>query len=608
MKDKKINQNSDSKSHSNLDSAISQNNSTSYFQNITGHSNSNVTSILSLNNKKLEDGNSSINKSQIKTQYKFISKLVELLDTPDISDVISWNNDGTIIEIKDQRKFVDQILPQHFKHNNFSNFVRQLNMYHFKKVKNYITSGVIAYSNQYFIKGCSNLLSEINRRNQGGPFQVNKELSIFDNDTVKDDTSANKMNFLFNRLFDLENKVKALTNVNDNLLSNNLTFMEDLKDKSYYINMLESLIFYIVNNLLPNNIEIKNDNLYNNTNSTYEYKNIKNYVCTCENNNNYVNKDNIFKDKIQDDYFNSPNSPNSSSVNLNNLCKQGTLSALNSFNFGNLNEFIISNQSFLSNNPDESFKLITNKEEKQNQSNNNLELNDNANNNSNTSRDIKENNEDVKKQHISNNLNNIVLKLNEEKDELIQVSDSFKKTFCDKCFLQQKLTKTPGLGSFYYKYKNNYTNNNENSTANNSNNFNCTSINDQVENDKYKINSSGNNEDFFKVILRKYKEYNKSENLKPVLGNNNKFPQLPSSHVKLKRDLLPSNYNFDRNIDVNLKVNSSFKESSFKKLNNSQTFDVVCKPQPIKLKIIKAHNDSINPINQEFSTSSDECN
>lgn len=583
MKDKKADQKTISKSISNHDSTMSHNNSTSFFQNITG--NSNLTSDISQKNNIVEDVNSSTNKSTLKTQYKFISKLVELLDTPDISDVISWNVDGTIIEIKNQRKFVDQILPQHFKHNNFSNFVRQLNMYHFKKVKNYITPGIIAYSNQYFIKGCTNLLSEINRRNQGSTTQVNKELSIFDNDNLKDDALTNKLNFLFNRLFDLENKVSALTNVNDNLLANNLTFMNDLKDKSYYINMLESLIFFIVNNLLSNNVLGNNDNLHKDSNYTNvnEFRNVSSLVCTCE---KKYSSNNILKDKAQDDYFNSPDSPNSSTVNLNNFCGQGTLSAFNSFNLGHLNEFIMSSQSFLSNNPRDSFQLIS-KDEKHDQTNNNLELNDNT--------SFIENKEIKEIKDNSTNIN--IVKLNEVKDKLIK-SESFKRNFCDKCFLQKKLANTPsGLGSFHYTYKKDNIINTDNSTANKTinNNSSFDYININSVDDKYKVNSE-NKDEFFKVILSKYKEYNKHEkSANSILSNSNKFPQLPSKHVKLKQDLLPNDPSFDRNVDVNMRIDSPSKN-----IYNDipQSLDLICKPQPIKLKKMKAINEIVDTINK----------
>lgn len=203
-------------------------------------------------------------KNIIKSNYKFITKLTEILSIDKISHIISWSEDGTCIEIKNQRKFTDEVLPEHFKHSNYSNFIRQLNMYHFKKVKKYKIPSIIAYSNQYFKKGADNLIAEINRKNQHqNLLNIAKENSSFENNVetlANDKFIASKLNFLFNRMFDLELKIKQLTGVNETLINNNITFAEDIKDKNYYINMLENLIFFIVNNILPNNIVINNNN------------------------------------------------------------------------------------------------------------------------------------------------------------------------------------------------------------------------------------------------------------------------------------------------------------------------------------------------------------
>lgn len=380
------------------------------------------TPVTQVNKNSFNSNKPASSKSQVKTQYKFISKLIELLETPDIKDVISWNKDGTIIEIRNQRKFVDIVLPQHFKHNNFSNFVRQLNMYHFKKVKNYSVPNVIAYSNQYFKKGCKNLLSEINRRNQN-TYHSTKEGSILENEnTIKDDMLTNKLNFLFNRMFELEGKVKTLTNVNENLLSNNITFMEDIKDKNYYINMLESLIFYIINHVLPNNIVVGQstyDAVFGKPGNNTALDD-KTQYCQCN--------DDEKNDKENEDYCLS-NSPNSSQVNLFNFCRQNSFSNLGSFNLGN-NEFFINNNNFNINTPEvrASDNNVNNLNEVERL--NIKELNNNTttkiSKNESNSINLKENLEGKftpvidKKHTYSTQIGDLVVKLNEEKEKLQQ--------------------------------------------------------------------------------------------------------------------------------------------------------------------------------------------
>lgn len=58
-----------------------------------------------------------------------------MLDDPTSSEVVEWAEDGASFIVKDTNEFSKEVLPKHFKHNNFASFVRQLNKYDFHKVK-----------------------------------------------------------------------------------------------------------------------------------------------------------------------------------------------------------------------------------------------------------------------------------------------------------------------------------------------------------------------------------------------------------------------------------------------------------------------------------------
>jgi hypothetical protein len=59
----------------------------------------------------------------------FLTKTYQLVDDPSTDDVISWNETGTTFVVWKTADFAKDLLPNYFKHNNFSSFVRQLNTY-----------------------------------------------------------------------------------------------------------------------------------------------------------------------------------------------------------------------------------------------------------------------------------------------------------------------------------------------------------------------------------------------------------------------------------------------------------------------------------------------
>ena len=73
----------------------------------------------------------------------FLTKLVTLLlENKDYEHLVSWDSEGKSFIIYNQSKFAQYVLPKYFKHNKFTSFVRQLNMYGFRKLQSPYTGGM----------------------------------------------------------------------------------------------------------------------------------------------------------------------------------------------------------------------------------------------------------------------------------------------------------------------------------------------------------------------------------------------------------------------------------------------------------------------------------
>lgn len=59
----------------------------------------------------------------------FLKKCYDMVDDESTDLIISWSQNGESFVIWDMTEFSVKLLPKYFKHNNFSSFIRQLNIY-----------------------------------------------------------------------------------------------------------------------------------------------------------------------------------------------------------------------------------------------------------------------------------------------------------------------------------------------------------------------------------------------------------------------------------------------------------------------------------------------
>ncbi|XP_077542083.1 uncharacterized protein LOC144154876 isoform X1 [Haemaphysalis longicornis] len=103
----------------------------------------------------------------------FLVKLWKLVEDEKCNNLISWSSNGQSFIIHNQTQFAKELLPLYFKHNNMASFIRQLNMYGFRKVTN-IDQGLrsdreeIEFFHNFFIRGQECLLEFIKRKVPSG--------------------------------------------------------------------------------------------------------------------------------------------------------------------------------------------------------------------------------------------------------------------------------------------------------------------------------------------------------------------------------------------------------------------------------------------------------
>ncbi|XP_010426772.1 PREDICTED: heat stress transcription factor A-7a-like [Camelina sativa] len=90
----------------------------------------------------------------------FLTKTFEMVDDPNTDQIVSWNRGGTSFVVWDLYSFSTILLPRHFKHCNFSSFIRQLNTYGFRKIE----AERWEFANEGFLVGQRHLLKNIKRR------------------------------------------------------------------------------------------------------------------------------------------------------------------------------------------------------------------------------------------------------------------------------------------------------------------------------------------------------------------------------------------------------------------------------------------------------------
>ena len=101
---------------------------------------------------------------------RFPAKLYDLVDghsqVPEDEAIVTWCENGLAFILRDLNRFCEEVQPAHFCHNKWASFIRQLNLYGFRRITQGQSSG--AYWHKFFQKGEPHLLRGIKRSRRQG--------------------------------------------------------------------------------------------------------------------------------------------------------------------------------------------------------------------------------------------------------------------------------------------------------------------------------------------------------------------------------------------------------------------------------------------------------
>ncbi|XP_057684508.1 heat shock factor protein 1 isoform X2 [Corythoichthys intestinalis] len=151
----------------------------------------------------------------------FLTKLWTLVEDPSTDALICWSPSGSSFHVYDQGRFSKEVLPKFFKHNNMASFIRQLNMYGFRKVVHMEQGGLLKpekddteFQHLYFVRGQERLLENIKRKvtNVSAARQDESQISSRGVGKLLDDVQAMK-----GKQETMDSKINAMKHENEAL-------------------------------------------------------------------------------------------------------------------------------------------------------------------------------------------------------------------------------------------------------------------------------------------------------------------------------------------------------------------------------------------------------
>ena len=259
-----------------------------------------MTEIVQEENKSIDniqnnnnDKEKKIHKNKSNHFSRFLMKLYNILEDDENKNIIHWGDNGKYFIIENVHDFTEKILPKYYNHNNYSSFVRQLNMYDFHKKKT--NSDGHTFQHNKFIKGQKELIKTILRKRKKDKNNIINTLIPLNMELVKYNNNydinnyKNKIDGRENLSFDKHSLSLSLDEEKDNNQlygdNNNIDnslfeynkkkyLPQAINDKYSAFHLKQNLIGQNGNNNINLNFNINNNNINNNIHNGNENKKI----------------------------------------------------------------------------------------------------------------------------------------------------------------------------------------------------------------------------------------------------------------------------------------------------------------------------------------------
>lgn len=173
------------------------------------------------------------------TVPSFPLKAYEIVSDPENSKVVRWTEEGDAFIITNKNAFSDQVLPKYFKHKNLSTFIRQLNIYGFKKTK--YKNEEHCFAHKDFRRDDKLLLKRMKRKTNKKQNDVKSQSSV-ESTTI----SRNEVNQMFeklsSRIDEQDSKISQLVQANKEFKNSVLALYSQLEKSKEREKKMEKLL------------------------------------------------------------------------------------------------------------------------------------------------------------------------------------------------------------------------------------------------------------------------------------------------------------------------------------------------------------------------------